>query len=39
LLWIAAVYGMLRSFAVERRRAAGWVAALSLCGFFLQNTA
>ena len=38
LLWIAAAYGLLRSFAVERVRAAGWIATLALCGFFLQNT-
>jgi hypothetical protein len=38
LLWVAAAYGLLRSFAVERVRAAGWVAAFALCGFFLQNT-
>lgn len=38
LLWIAAAYGVLRSFRIEQSRAAGWIAALSLCGFFLQNT-
>ncbi|MGH7945090.1 MAG: hypothetical protein ACREF9_08790, partial [Opitutaceae bacterium] len=38
LLWIAAACGLLRSFAVERVRAAGWIAALALCGFFVQNT-
>jgi hypothetical protein len=38
LLWIAAAYGLLRTFAVSRARAAGWIAAFALCGFFLQNT-
>lgn len=38
LLWVAAAYGLLRTFAVSRPRAAGWTAALALAGFFLQNT-
>jgi len=38
LLWIAAAYGLLRTFALERARAAGWIAACALAGFFLQNT-
>ena len=38
LLWVAAAYGLLRSFAVERTRAAGWIAAMTLAGFFVQNT-
>ena len=38
LLWVAAAYGMLRSLGVERLRAAGWIAAMALSGFFLQNT-
>lgn len=38
LFWVAAAYGLLRTFAVARIRAAGWVAALALSGFFLQNT-
>jgi hypothetical protein len=38
LLWIAAAYGLLRTLQVERLRAAGWIAAMALSGFFLQNT-
>lgn len=38
LTWVAAAYGLLRSFRVAPRRAAGWVAVLGLSGFFLQNT-
>lgn len=38
LLWVAGAYGLLRTFQIAPRRAAGWVAALALTGFFLQNT-
>ncbi|WP_414663862.1 hypothetical protein [Horticoccus sp. 23ND18S-11] len=38
LLWVAAAYGLLRTFRLPRARAAGWVAALALAGFFVQNT-
>jgi hypothetical protein len=38
LLWIPAAYGLLRSFRMERARAAGWVAVMALAGFFVQNT-
>ena len=38
LLWVAAAYGLLRSFRLSPRRAAGWIAAMALTGFFLQNT-
>jgi len=38
LLWIAAAWGLLRTLRVEPRRAAGWIAALALTGFFVQNT-
>ncbi|HEY1108121.1 MAG TPA: hypothetical protein VGE76_05805, partial [Opitutaceae bacterium] len=39
LLWIAAAYGVLRSFAVEARRASGWVAVIGLASFLVQHTA
>lgn len=38
LLWVAGVYGLLRTFKLSPRRAAGWVAACALAGFFVQNT-
>ncbi len=38
LLWVAAAYGLLRTFRLSPARAAGWVAVLALGGFFLQNT-
>ncbi|MES2693426.1 MAG: hypothetical protein V4773_08135 [Verrucomicrobiota bacterium] len=38
LLWIAAAYGLLRSFQIASRRAAGWVVIVALSGFFLQHT-
>lgn len=38
LLWVAGAYGLLRTFRLPPRRAAGWVAAFALAGFFVQNT-
>ncbi len=38
LLWIAGAWGLLRRLNVAPRRAAGWVAALALTGFLVQNT-
>ncbi|MBL9211766.1 MAG: hypothetical protein JNL92_14950 [Opitutaceae bacterium] len=38
LLWVAGLYGLLRTFGVGPPRATGWVAACALAGFFLQNT-
>ncbi len=38
LLWVAAAYGLLRTFGIAQRRAAAWVAVFALSGFFLQNT-
>lgn len=38
LLWVAAAHALLRTFGLDRRRAAGWVAACALAGFFVQNT-
>lgn len=38
LLWIAAAHALLRTFGLDRRRAAGWVATCALAGFFVQNT-
>lgn len=38
LLWVAAAYGLLRTFQVGRRRTIGWVATFALAGFFVQNT-
>jgi hypothetical protein len=38
LTWVAAAYGLLRTLGLSPPRAAGWIAALSLSGFFLQNT-
>ncbi len=38
LLWIPAVYGLLRTLRLAPDRAVAWTAALSLSGFFLQNT-
>jgi hypothetical protein len=38
LLWVAGLYGLLRTFNLSRRRAAGWVAVCALAGFFVQNT-
>lgn len=38
LLWVAGMYGLLRTFGLGRARAAGWIAACALAGFFVQNT-
>jgi len=38
LLWVAGAYGLLRTFRLSPRRAAGWVAACAVTGFFVQNT-
>ena len=38
LLWVAGAYGLLRTLAVPRARAAGWIAAFAITGFIAQNT-
>ncbi len=38
LLWIPAVYGLLRSVRMSSARACAWTAVTALNGFFLQNT-
>ncbi len=38
LLWIPAVYGLLRSLRLTPPRAAAWTAVMTLSGFFVQHT-
>lgn len=38
LLWIPAVYGLLRTLRLTAGRAAAWIAVMALSGFFLQHT-
>jgi hypothetical protein len=38
LLWIPAVYGLLRSLDLTVRKAAGWTLTVALSGFFLQHS-
>lgn len=38
LLWIAAVYGLLRSLALNPSRAIAWTVVIGLSGFCVQNT-
>ncbi len=38
LLWVAGLYGLLRTLGLTPRRAGGWVAVCALSGFFVQNT-
>jgi hypothetical protein len=39
LTWVFALYGLLASLGLPRRRACAWIAVLSLCGFFVFNSA
>jgi hypothetical protein len=39
MTWVFAAYGLLCSLGLSRRRACAWVAVLSLCGFFIINSA
>ncbi len=38
LLWVPAVYGLLRTLRLPAHRAFGWIGACALSGFFLQHT-
>ena len=36
--WVASAFALFRALGLSSRRTAGWVAAIALAGFFLQNT-
>ncbi len=38
LAWVASAFALFRALGLSSRRTAGWVAAIALAGFFLQNT-
>jgi hypothetical protein len=39
LIWVFAGYGLMRTLKLSAASACGWIAALSLCGFFIVNSA